>query len=233
MIKKWNILFLMVLSIFSTIALSRTLVISGNSRFSVGSSLIRGNGKIEIDKRKLGLFEKLSTNVTADIEYVTSDSYQIEITTDDNIVPLIVTTVKDRTLFIDSSKSFSTVNSLRIKVYGPATLYGVSLNGASKVSLHGIAGNTLKININGSGNVTALGKVKNLIININGSSEIDTKKLSANDVTINGKGSSSIIVSVTKKLDVVVDGVSSVTYVGSPEVINKTIHGFGSITSGK
>jgi hypothetical protein len=233
---KWNILFVVALAGFSGIALSEAvtgkIVIDGQEYGSGSSNVVQGSGKVVTDKRKLSSFDKLTVNITADIEYVASDSYQLELTVDENIAPMITSTISGNILSIDTNRSFSTQSAFRIKIYGTPALRSLLVDGASDVNLQGISSDSLEISLDGTGDIVAKGKVKKLTINIDGAGDVNTKALQADNVSIDVDGTADVKVTANKALDVTIDGVSDVTYYGHPASINKTIDGVGEVSAG-
>lgn len=232
---KWHFLVLVALTGLPDMASSRAITgkIIINQTYSSGSSdLIQGSGNVITEKRKLNGFSKLSISAAVDIEYFASENYSLELTADDNIVPIITSTIVGDTLIIDTNQSYSTQSKLHASIYGPSTLKGVKTDGSSDVNLQGIASDMLEINLEGSSDFTVQGKVQNLHIKTSGRSEINAKELLATNVTINTKGNTDAIVTVNKNLDIVLNGISDITYYGHPESITKTIDGIGNVTAG-
>jgi len=233
--KKWNVLLLMTLTGFVDMALSRSITgqIIINQTYSSGSSgAIRGNGQVTATKRVLGNFNKLSINTLLDIEYYASEYNRIELIADNNLIPIITSIIKGDTLLIDADQSYSTQNKIHAKIYGPSALSKVTADGSSDVKLQGITANLLEIDLSGASHITAEGKVKSLVIKKRGTSDANTKELSADYVTIITKGAGDAIVTVNKKLDVTINGISNITYFGHPDSINKMIDGIGKVSAG-
>lgn len=233
---KWNILYVMALTGYSGIALSEAVtgkIMIDDQKYTSGSSdVIQGSGNIVTDRRKLSTFEKLSVNITADIEYIASDSYQLELTADDNIASVITSTISGNTLSIDTGRSYTTQSIIRSRVYGPLSLNSLIVNGSSDINLQGISGESLEINLDGTGDIVAQGKVKYLIVMVDGSANVNTKALQAENVIIDVDGTTDVTVTANNKLDIAIDGVSNVTYYGHPNSINKTIDGVGEVSTG-
>ncbi len=234
--KKINTLVLMTLAGFSGItssnAVTGKIVIDGKEVSSGSSNIIQGSGNVITDKRKLSTFDKLDLNITADIEYIASDGYRLELTADDNIAATISSDIRGNTLYIESNRSFSTQSTLQVKIFGSPNLKGVNVDGSSDVDIHGISGDSLEIILDGTGDITAQGKVSNLIIKVDGSGDINMKETQADNVTVSVEGSADVTVTANKNLDVSIDGVSDVTYYGHPRSINKAIDGVGEISAG-
>lgn len=231
-----NTLYLIALAGFSSIALSEAvtgkIIIDGQEYSSGSSNVIQGSGNIITDKRKLSTFSELSINIAADIEYIASDTHRLELTADDNIAPTITSSISGNTLSIDTNQSFSTQSKIHTKIYGPSTLQGIVIDGSSDVNLQEITGDLLEIKLDGTGDIKAQGKISKLIIKADGSGNINTKELQADDVTVNVEGSTNVTVTAKKNLDVVINGVSDVTYYGHPGSINKSIDGVGNVSAG-
>lgn len=232
----WSHLTLVMLASFSDIVASQTAtgtIMIDNQEFVSGSSrVIKGNGRRLVDKRTLTSFSKLSVDIAANIEFIASNRYQVEVTGDENIVPLITSTVSNGTLLIESRGSFSTQNILHIKVYGSPALNGLIANGSSDIKLVGLKGLTLKIDLDGAGDLTAQGSMQNLELIIDGSTSVNMRELQADNVTLSIGGSADAIVTANNILNVTIDGAGDVVYYGNPEVINQEIDGAGDITAG-
>jgi len=238
---KGYVLVLMALAGFSNMAASRAVsgkIIINNKTFSSGSSnSIQGSGQVVTVRRMLGAFNKLSIGTTVDIEYIASESitaenYRIELTGDDNIVPIIDSMIRGGILTIDANQSYSTWSKLRANIYGPELLQGVSVDGSADMNLHGIRGDLMEINLEGTSKLGVQGKVQNLNIKTKGSSDVNSEKLQADNVTVKVEGSADVTVTANKTLDVVINGISDVIYYGHPETINKTIDGIGDVLTG-
>ena len=234
--KKCNALSLIALAGFSNIASSEAvtgkIIIDGQEYSSGSSNIVQGSGNVITEKRKLSAFNKLQINITADIKYFASDDHRLELTADDNVAATITSNIRGNTLLIDSDRSFSTQSKLRARIMGSPDLQAVTVDGSSDVNLQGIKANLLEINLDGTGDISAQGNVSNLIINVDGSGDVNTKELQADNVTVNVEGSTDVSVTANNKLDVVINGVSNVTYYGHPGSINKTIDGVGDVSAG-
>lgn len=232
---KRNILLLITLIGFSNMTLSRSItgkVVINQTTISGSSSAIVGNDQVKTDKREVGMFNKLSILTMVDVDYFVSDKHRLELTADSNIISIITSKIKGDTLYIDANKSYSTQNKMHVKVYGPVDLQVITVEGSSDVNLQGITGDHFEINLSGTSNIKAQGKIQSLLIKTSGSSDANTKELLANDVTIITEGSGDAIVTANKNLDVKIDGISTITYFGHPTSVKKKIDGIGEVLAG-
>lgn len=232
----WSSMVLVTLAGFSEIAASQTVtgkIMIDNQEYVTGSSrVIKGNGNKSTDKRTLSSFSRLSVDIAADIEFIGANNYRLEVSGDENIVPLITSKVSNDTLLIKSDQSFSTQKKLHIKIYGSPTLSAVTIDGSSDIKLAGLKGDTLTVKLDGSGSLIAEGSVQSLILDINGSGDANTRKLQADSVSIYVGGAADVVITANKKLNIAIDGAGDVVYYGNPGLINKEIDGAGDISAG-
>ena len=73
------------------------------------------------------------------------------------------------------------------------------------------------------------GETRQINIDTSGAGKIDARKLRATKGVVEARGVARVDVNVVEQLDVTVSGPSHVTYEGDP-VVNKTIHGPGSVS---
>jgi hypothetical protein len=232
---KWNVFMVLVMTGYSVIASGQAvtgkIMIDGQIYSSGSSNVVQGSGKVITVKRQLNTFHNLSINIAADIEYIASNDYKLELSADDNVAAVITSAISGDTLLIDTDRSFSTQSRIHIKIYGASTLNSLRVGGSSDINLNGITGDSLEITVNGTGDVVAEGNIKNLIVHVVGSGNIRSKALQADNVTVDVDGTADVTVTANNRLNVMIDGVSNVTYYGHP-TIRKTINGVGNISAG-
>lgn len=207
------------------IILTSLLVTAGCYRMH---SQIKGSGVRKTEKRDVASFTGISSEGAFEIEVVAQKEQSLEVEADDNILPLVETSVSGGMLKIRTKGSFSLNNDIRIKISVP-NLERVSASGAGMINVTGVKNDKFDIDVNGAPTIRVGGETKVAHINTNGAGKIDTMKLRAANVTVESNGVSSVDVYAADKLDITVSGPSHVTYSGDPEV-NKTINGPGSIS---
>ncbi|MGI8837360.1 MAG: head GIN domain-containing protein [Pyrinomonadaceae bacterium] len=211
----------------------KTFLLSALLLFSSGCHLamhenVRGSGVREKQKREVASFTSIATNGAFDIDVVCQKPQSLEIEGDDNLLSLITTEVSNNVLHIKSNGSFSVNDPIKVKISVP-NLEGIATNGAGKIEVSGLKNEKFEIEANGATTIRAAGETKLIDINTNGAGKIDAHNLRATRGLVEAKGVARVDVNVTEQLDVTVSGPSHVTYEGDP-VVNKTLHGPGSIT---
>lgn len=109
------------------------------------------------------------------------------------------------------------------------TDFTLNINGAISGDLAFEQLDSLKVLINGACNLALTGECEKCSVVINGASDVDASAFATqdSDITINGAGH--YTANAHRILDAEVNGVGTITYIGSPETINKRVAGIGTI----
>lgn len=150
---------------------------------------------------------------------------------DDNIVPLITTTVSNGALIIETKPltNINVSNPIQVSVT-MKLLQGITLSGSGNINVSGMDGGDLSIDLPGSGDITVKGTADNLTLNLLGSGNIVCDELKASSATITLNGSGNIDVFVSDSLDANIRGSGTIHYAGNPAQVHKNVTGSGSIT---
>lgn len=202
-----------------------TVVVVGCQLFGGG---VRGSGTPKTEQRTVPAFEQLSIQGSMHADVTAGAAQLVELSGDDNIVPLIATIVQANELRIGPAKSISPKLDLTAKIAAPK-LTALALSGSVQAVVRGIASDAFEIHTSGSTTVTATGTAKRVAIHVSGSSTVDANALHAEDVTVNVSGSADVDVSATGILDVHISGSAHVRYTGSPREVHKDISGSGTV----
>ena len=220
--------------------------------FSGSDEVIKGNGTIETKTFPQNNFNALSISGgwTADIRY--SETFSIQIETDENIFSDLDISVAGTTLNIGFKSGYSisptqckvsitmpaliklqTVGSLTAVISSfnmPKDSMSIDISGSGNITARDITVNTLKVDVSGSADFSATGKAKNIIADVSGSGDIKTTDFETEkaDISISGSGSAKVWVTRHLKADIGASG--SVRYKGNPVIETKS-SGNGRISS--
>ena len=224
----------------------------GCQSFSGSDEVIKGNGKIETKSFPESDFNAvcIKGGWTADIRY--SETFSIQIETDENIFPDLDISVAGTTLNIGFKSGYSisptqckvsitmpaliklqTVGSLTAVISSfniPKDSMSIDISGSGNITARDITVNTLKVDISGSGDFSATGKAENMIADVSGSGDIKTTDFETEKADISISGSGSAKVWVTRHLKAYISGSGSVHYKGNPVIETKS-SGSGRISS--
>lgn len=117
---------------------------------------------------------------------------------------------------------------VRIKVTAPA-VNRFSVDGSGELDIQNYDRDELRVDINGSGEVTATGKARRLALSITGSGDADLAALTLADADVNITGSGEARVGPTGEADITISGSGDVTLTERPARVSRSISGSGSI----
>jgi hypothetical protein len=188
----------------------------------------KGSGNLETEQRDLGPFVRIQSEIGIDLQIKIGEPQSVSLTIDDNLLDNVKTRVRGKTLVISSRGSFSTHRNAVIEIT-VAKLEEISLEGSGDIRVDGLNGERFDFNLAGSGSLIASGKVQELEISVDGSGNVDTEDLTADDVHVEVNGSGDVKVAAAKSFDGVINGSGNIIYFGDPEDISTNVYGSGSI----
>lgn len=117
---------------------------------------------------------------------------------------------------------------LRITVTAP-NVSRFMVEGSGDLDIQGYDRDDLRVDINGSGEVTATGRARRLALSITGSGEADLAAVTMTDATVDITGSGEARVGPTGDADITISGSGDVILTARPAKVNRTITGSGDI----
>jgi hypothetical protein len=222
---------IVVLLAFAIIAGWDVAAAAGNRRTIIsfgGSNVERGSGRMVTEQRDIGSFDRIESNIGADIIVSIGATQSVSLTYDDNLIGYVTTKVRGRKLVIESSRSFSSSSDCQINIVVPR-LEEVSVGGSGKIEVAGLDADRFSVEIDGSADVVASGEVGELVIEVNGSGNVDTRDLVAGEATVEINGSGDVNVMARDYLTATVNGSGDIVYTGNPGQVVKNVEGSGRI----
>jgi hypothetical protein len=209
---------------------------------------IEGNNDIVTKTRNIGSYNEIKLMGSYDLTCVNDTSYDIDLTGESNILPYISTEISSNTLKVKEFPNTCLRENypIRIESYIP-DLKGINLTGSGNIEVDTFSGNTIDLDINGSGNLFATLYYSKIYTDIDGSGDVEIygKGDYANyeitgsgtiyaldcdhehvDIEISGSGD--VYVHCTKTLNIDISGSGNVYYTGYPQ-ISSDISGSGQI----
>src|SRR5215475_389629 len=106
------------MKILTSLSMALAIGLAGcNLSSAVGG--VKGSGITKTEKRSLAPFDSIEVSCHGSIQVHTQGQEGLEISGDDNIIPLITTEVNNGTLYIRSSKEYNSRDNLEIIVSAP------------------------------------------------------------------------------------------------------------------
>jgi hypothetical protein len=228
----------------------RPLLAAALLALSVAAQATTGSGQSRTEAREASGFAAVAMRGDIDVVVRQGAKEAVQVTADDNLLPLLETTVENGTLRIQwkrgesirtKAKTLVTVDVIKL---GAVSLSGsgdlkveplktpslaLSISGSSDARFDQLDAGELKISISGSGDVLASGKTGKLDISIAGSGDVQARELAADEVSISIAGSGDAKVTAARTLAVSIAGSGDVEYGGGAVLARSRVAGSGSI----
>jgi hypothetical protein len=222
------------LRIFFVLYLAALVVATGfvgGCNVGVGNAqVVRGSGNASSEPREVSGFSQVRLDGTGDVTLEQSGTESLSVEADDNILPLLETTVRNGVLHlaIKSNVNLQPARPIRYHVT-VKQLTGLGISGSGSVHATGIDAGDLEAEISGSGSATLAGRADNVELRVSGSGSYHAAGLKCKTVRVSISGSGGATVNASDRLEANVSGSGSVHYAGDPAV-TKHISGSGSVT---
>lgn len=199
--------------------------------FSCSTKQIRGSGNLKSETRNVSGFNKIVLSTSIDLQITQTGTESLIIEAEDNILPLLTSTISGDTLTLGTKKgtNFSTTKPSIYKLT-VNNLEALELSESANVTATNIDSTKMDITLSGSGNIKFSGKTTQQYINISGSGNYSAFDLESDNTKIVLSGSGDVFVNVKENLDIDLSSSGSIEYKGRPRIIQK-VSGSGSIIS--
>lgn len=213
---------------------------------------LKGSGNIIQEERQLPLINKISVSDNFDIDVTIEEKQiasgtptQLVINSDDNLLPLIETEVKENTLFVrfknegnkDPLLPLSFKNTLIHTKKNPSihitlsSLNEILLRGSSKIHVKNLNEKHLSLITHGSSSSKISGNVGQLTTKMSGSSELDARELICEQIEFKASGSTRSTLNVRNSLNGHASGAAKIVCYGKPSSQKVELNGASELKS--
>jgi len=209
---------------------------------------VYGDGKVVKETRAVPSFNEIDVSGAFHIYLKQGDREEVVLEADDNIMPLIKTTVVGGTLRIGIDqpirhvtvlKAYITVKELKgMDISGAVDLetvnqitvpeLSIDASGASDSKME-IAVGRLKLDCSGASKFRFTGTATTVDMELSGASDIFAFELLAENYNVDISGAGDARINVSKRIRAEISGAGSIRYKGSPTEIDQSVSGAGSI----
>ena len=198
---------------------------------TTGVGILEGSGVPASETRELPPFNRVELAGSNQVTIRVGGEQSVVVHADDNLLDRVTTRVSGAKLTIgNEAGGFTTRNPMRIDVTVPA-VDELKLSGSGTIGAEGVEVDEFTIALSGSGAVSASGHARHVVVQLNGSGDVQLQDLVAQDVRATMSGTGRIAVHATESLDASVPGTGSIVYTGNPPQVRKSVNGVGSVTS--
>jgi len=228
-------------SLLSIIVLLAMLLAGCNLLSNPEDRIIRPSDVNISENREVSGFDSIEFSTLGKINIIQGEQESLNISGPDNVVPLIITEVRNKTLIIRTEENVSiTIPSSQnpltftivVKDLTGLTVSGVgdtqvdalstarmdvTMSGAGVVQFNQLSAETLNLNLSGVGGMELTGEAQKTTIEISGAGGVNAPdlKTSTADITISGLGG--VVIWVTDELTGEISGGGNVSYYGDPQ----------------
>lgn len=201
---------------------------------------IVGNGVVTKKQLEVGAFTSINASSMMEVVVKQSDSYKVEVETDENLQEVVNVYEMDSILYLRLKEGFSIRSSGDTKIYVEMPVLKkikasgavdietegkfnqrqgleISLSGASEADLQ-MRTPQIDVNVSGAGSVKIKGETKDINLKASGASNINTYDLLAETVIANASGASHIKTFGSVLFNFNASGASSIEYKGEGAV---------------
>ena len=199
-----------------------------------GQPTVRGSGNVITDPRELTVdvaatIKAVDIRGSSDVEVRVNPTADplLTVTTDDNIVPMILTTVDGSDLIISSRGNYRSSDGVRVEIVLP-DLAALNISGSGDATVTGITTAEFRATVSGSGSIDVAGNSDRVLLTVTGSGDIDTTDIAAATASVTVTGSGDIDVFASNSAELVITGSGTIRCFGNPKV-SMSVTGSGDI----
>ncbi len=199
---------------------------------------VRGSGNVVIEERVVQSITKVVISGQGQLILSQNDEESLYIEAEDNIMPLIETTISDDTLFIRNEAVATAVTTVPIKIHltikniaslesaGLSQIHAANIevdqlqiigSGLGKIMIDSLTANKTIILLADDSNAELNGTVQSQEIDVSGHADYRAAELESQTVTVNIGGTGTATVWVEESINGIVNGNGDVLYYGVPE----------------
>lgn len=215
------------------------LMTSCNFNFNIGT---KGNGNVKTTERTVnGTYDQIEVSRGLDVYLTQGDNQSISVQADENLHDIIKTEIEGNVLKIYAEENISFSQALKVKVTFKNISRISASSGSDVYSTNTITNESLKLSTSSGSDMTLNVETNSLEceassgsdLNLTGStvtfsaqassgSDIDARKLNAETSHVKAASGADIIVNTSKELIAKASSGGGVSYIGTPEKIEKT-----------
>ncbi len=240
--------------IFIPLLVLALLLASCSLLSNAGVTIITPSTVVISENRNVSGFSAINFSTVGKVNIIQGDTESLNISGSDNVVPQIITTVTNGTLYIKTNpgitfgpfvgentltftivvKDLTSLNNsglgdIQIETLSTPSM-DINMSGAGKITQNQLTTNTLNLALSGLGGIDISGQASQATINLSGAGSVNAADLQIQNanVTISGLGGATLW--VTGQLTGDISGTGSISYYGNPQTNTKS-SGLGSFKS--
>ena len=182
---------------------------------------IVGSGVSATETRPVGGFEAVTVTAPLRVELVAGGAPSLEVTADDNVLPLVRSEVRSGRLYLSLAPqtSLTRIREIVCRATG-GTLRQLDASAAARLVLSGVEAERLEVRLSGAATAEAAGTVGELVLDASGASRWLAFDLRSSSAHATVSGASYAQLRAGESLVADVSGASTLEYRGDPVVVS-------------
>jgi hypothetical protein len=176
---------------------------------------IVASGPEKTETRTLETFRSISISLPAEATFTVADKPSVRITTQANVLPVVVTRVENGTLSIGIDGAVTLHQPIRIEIAGPSP-EAVTLTGTGHFVATNVASSALALKITGNATMHVTGTVDHVSVSVSGTGMVDTSAIHARSLDADVTGTASMHAFASESAKVHVSGIGKIQIAGQP-----------------
>ena len=195
---------------------------SGGGTIDPPRQTIHGSGVVVQEDRAVSGFTGVNLQGIGSLHIEQGGVEALRIEAEDNLISHLNTSVRSGTLHIWTDDTVNLQPTLPIKYHlTVTTLDTIVLAGVNGVDLVNFDGQQLDVTLSGFSQLRTSGRVVDQVVRLSGVTSYDGRDLASTNATVTNSSVANATVRVSDRLDVTINGVGSVFYIGSPTVTRR------------
>lgn len=226
-------------------SLSASLVLMA---FLAGCTGIPGSGVSMTERRTIGEFNEVELRGIGTVELTIGAASDLEVSGDDNIVPLIKTEIVNKRLLITAEKcvrpsvallirgstanivaaSCSGAGDIRISGVNNSDHVRLVISGAGDLTFNGTTGDIQAI-VSGAGDIRLTGSTNSADYQVSGAGDIHAAEMTAKRAKARVSGAGDVTLNAGESADMTVSGAGDIRYCGDAAQVTSKVSGAGTV----
>ena len=180
------------------------------------TSRVIGSGVVATESRAVTPFDNLIVTGPLQVRLHPGAAGSIEITAEDNVLPLVRAEVRgDRLHLFLADGSLTTTHGIVVRIVS-TELRGIEGSGAAQIEVDGLAVERLETRLSGASSLVVSGRADRHELHLSDASRCRAPHLQSRQVAAELSGASNGLVAVRESLSVRANGASTLEYIGDP-----------------
>lgn len=194
-----------------------------------GAPGLSGSGPTKSEARSVDAFTHVEVGNGIGLTVHVGGAQAVDVLAQENILPLIKTTVEAGILRIHSTESFTTTAEVTVAT-SVSALDGISIGGGSQAQIEGLASDHLDVVLSGGAGLAATGRVTDVTLDASGGARADLATLTVETMSVTLSEGATAALSVSDQLTGTASG-GAVAMVAGGAALNVETSDGASVTS--